>query len=531
MPEQEVTLEIYPSLGQNTALNPAELPQGSQRKAHNAVMYSVNTIGKRNGSIPVTTTPLGAAAEHLTEYKSSPSIVAPDLLAASGTTLYKFNGTDGLIAQIMTDALFKADIYTVGFTDANNVSVLFICDGADVKQYDGSAVKKVVPAANDALPNPPNDLANINVKKPIYCWTHTGHLFMTDGKDIVWYSKRYFYNYWPSVQFNRWVRNNDYITGPGVTFNNVCLIPMRRGWGILTGSVFDDGTVPDGFSGNQFLNTVNGNIAPRGIARITYPNGSQTIAYLSDDGVHEIYDTGFQDTGIRQYSTRSLMKEKLDFNAFGFTEAEKKAASAYFDQEWNLYILMIKRNAVQHALVCDTRNNEWYVWMFPWDIKAITRYNGVLYFVGSTGHLHKFGENQSINSDWNDKNKSSGAFVDMDIYSGLTSFEFSGDQSYLHYYLVEAQQWTVKSTLDVSIIYGSGTQNIENALKNEIFVWGVSSWAEAEWANLDYTDTVNNAKRLVFHKKAKYFQRRWRNNRDEPVLILKEKYIGTVSGR
>lgn len=520
--QQVFEQEVKVFLGMNTAQNPADLTWGAQALAKNAVMREIGTIGKRDGSQPVTTTALASPIRHLTQYKSS-TTATPDLLAASGTTLYKYNGTDTLAAQTMTNALVTSDIYTEDFTDSLLTSRLIIADTGSLKAYNGTSVATIAPAASDAAPAPANVLTNINTKGNKFCWVYTGHVFVSPGTNELFYSKRYKSDYFPEVQYFYLVRENDFINGPGIPFNNVCLIPMRRGWALLTGDNFNN------FDQSSFLNTVNGVIAPRSISRITYPSGAQTVVYLSDDGMHEIFDTGAIDSGSRQYATKSLMHEKLDFLGVGFTDAEKSAAYTEYDFETNLLKLWITRDTTYYCYVMDVRDGEWRVWTLPWDVKPSLRFNGTVYFGGSTGHLHKFDEN--LYTDWNESTKATGTPVDFDVYSGLLSFEFSGHASYLDYILVEAKQWRVKSTLDVSLIYSTGVAEVPSALRNEIFVWGVSAWSEAQWANTDFTDIVNNAKRLVFKKKGKYFQRRFRNNRDQPVLIYKEKYIGRLSNK
>lgn len=520
--QQPYAREINAFLGQNTALNPAELPMGAQALAKNAVMREIGTIGKRDGSAPVTTSALGNAIRHLTSYKSS-TTANPALLAASNTTLYKFNGTDTLTGQTMTDPLVTSDIYTEDFTNAALTSRMIIADTGDLKSYDGTTVVDIAPATDDPAPAPANVLTDINAKGNRYVWVYTGHVFVSPGTNEFFYSKRFEFDYYPETQFFILVRENDYINGAGIAFNNVCLVPMRQGWAILTGTTFDD------FECDQYLNTVNGVAAPRSIARLTYPNGAQTIAYLSDDGVHEIFDTGAIDSGVRQYATRSLMKDKIAFLGVGFTSSEIAAARAEYDPDANLYKLWITRDTTYYCYVMDTRDAEWRLWTFPWDVKVSLRFSGVAYFAGSTGHLHAFDED--LYTDWNESTQTTGTAVDFDVYSPLMSFEFSGYPSYLDYFLVEAKQWTVASLLDVYIIYTAGTVSLPSALRNQIFVWGETAWNEAEWANLDYTDILNNAKRIVIKKKAKYFQRRFRNNRDQPVLIYKEKYIGRLSNR
>lgn len=520
--QQYFEQEVKVFLGQNTAQNPADLAWGAQALAKNAVMREIGTIGKRDGSVPVTTSALANTIKHLTQYKSS-TTASPNLLAAAGTTLYKFNGTDTLTAQTMTNVLVTSDIYTEDFTNSQLVSRLIIADTGNLKAYNGTVVANITPAADDPSPAPANALSSINAKGNKFVWVYMGHVFVSPGTNEMFYSKRYEYDYFPEVQFFYLVRDNDYINGPGIAFNNICLIPMRNGWAILTGQNFDN------FDASTFLNSVNGVIAPRSIVRLTYPTGAQTIAYLSDDGMHEIFDTGAIDSGTRQYATRSLMKDKINFVGVGFTAAEMSAARCEFDFETNLLKLWITRGTTYYCYVMDVRDGEWRVWTFPWDVKPSLRFNGESYFAGSTGHLHKFDEN--LYTDWNESTKSTGTAVDFDVYSGLLSFEFSGHASYLDYLLIEAKQWNVASKLDVTLIYGNSTTTLESALINQIFVWGETAWSEAEWANTDFTSIVNNARRLIFKKKGKYFQRRMRNNRDEPVLIYKEKYIGRLSNK
>jgi hypothetical protein len=520
--QQTFEVEVKAFMGMNTAQNPAELPLGAQALAKNAVMREIGTIGKRDGSKPVTSSAVGNTIKHLAQYKSS-TIASPDLLAAAGTTLYKFNGTNALTAQTMTDALVTSDVYTEDFIDATLTSRLIIADTGDLKAYNGTEVKDIAPAPDDSSPAPANVLADINAKGNKYVWVYSGHVFVSPGTNEIFYSKRYYYNYFPEVQYFYLVRENDYVNGCGIAYNNVCLIPMRRGFAMLTGSNFDN------FDASSFLNTVNGVIAPRSVVKLTYPNGTQTVAYLSDDGVHEIFDTGAIDTGVRQYSSRSLMAEKIDFPGVGFTEAELSAAYMEFDAETKLLKLWITRDTTYYCYVMDSRDGEWRIWTFPWDVKPSLRFNGDSYFAGSTGHLHKFDED--LYTDWNDSTMSTGTAVDFDVYSGLLSFEFSGHASYFDYLLIEAKQWTVTSKLDATLIYGAGSHEVPSALKNEIFVWGVSAWGEAQWANTEYTDIVNAAKNIIFKKKGKYFQVRMRNNRDEPVLVYKTKYSGRLSNK
>ncbi|WP_214629988.1 hypothetical protein [Paenibacillus agaridevorans] len=635
MPEQQVMLEMYPSLGMQTAINGAQVPQGAQRIAYDACMRGINTIGKRDGSAPITTVPLSSDISYLVSYRfpnlvevgAAPTLAAvvdvaatlpadtyyvrytyltdqgeteaspeasqaivlgeklevtipaipyhansiniyistatntetlernttdlvevfsatldgggvsyptvnttafsEELLAVSGDTLYSYYGGE-LKPATMTDTFVTPDIYSVAFTDLTNQSSLIMADGGNLKFYNGSAVEDITPAANDPDPAPPNALATINALGIKYVWVHKGYLFVSDGSDTIWYAKKYQDDYFPSVFFQRWVRNNDVITGPGITFNNVLLVPMRRGWGILTGDDADDGIINTYFNGNQFLNTTAGNISPRGMSRITYPDGSEAVVYLSDDGVHEIFTVAALSTGDRQYATRSLTREKLDFDALGFTLSEKQAAVMWFDQQTRL-LISISRDTTHYIMCYDTRNREWYLWRLPWHSKAFVKYDNINYFGGALKLLQKFSED--FYSDWDDEEKTVGVPVDFDVYSGLLSFEFTGEGSYLHYYVLEAQRWMTTSSIDVAIIYGAGVKYDAEAIRTTVFIWDFApGWDLADWANLDYTELTNQARRMVYHKRARYFQRRWRNNRDEPVLILRESFIGSVSG-
>lgn len=530
--ETPFAIEITPSLGMNSALNPGQLPAGSHRLALDACLKSVNTIGKRPGSVPVTSSALGGSITYLVSYKASASSVAPDLYAVSGNTLYKYSA-GVLTGQTMTNAFTSSNVFGVGYTDFADVSNLLLTSGGSLQQYNGTAVINVVPAADDTAPLPANKLSTINARGLKYIWVFTGHVFVSDGTDLMWYSKRYHYDYFPGdVQYFRFIADNDYVTGPGISFGGLCLIPMRRHWGVITGETFDDGVSTDvPFKANQYLNTSNGNISSRGFCKITYPTGQQTVAYLSDNGVNEIYDTGIDNvetSGTRQYSTRNLMDNKIDFNKYGFTDAEKAAAVASFDSLTGRLLVAIDRDTTHYVFVYDTQNQEWYIWRLPWSTKAMTEFESVLYFGNTTGHLHKFDEN--LYSDWNQVAKSSGTTVKMEIATGLLSAEFTGESSYLHYLILEAQMWNIPSSLDYKLVYGAGAIEADSAIKTEIFVWNVSAWNEGQWANIQYTDNVNQAKRRKIHKKGKYFQLFMKNDRDEPMTILRYRLEGTSSG-
>lgn len=532
--EQPFAIEITPSLGMNSALNPGQLPQGSHRLALDACMKSVNTIGKRPGSVPVTSSALGEGISSLFQYKPTASSATPELFAVSGVTLYKLSGStlNAIAMPTLPGGLDTSNVFGVGFTDYSDTSNLIFTSGGWLKQYNGTEVKNVVPAADDTSPAPANTLTTINTRGLKYVWVFTGHIFVSDGTDMMWYSKRYHYDYFPGgVQYFRFIRDNDYVTGPGIDFGGLCLIPMRRGWGVITGETFDDGDSSNPFRANQYLNTSNGNVSARGFTKITYPSGQQTIAYLSDNGVHEVYDTGIdsvETSGTRQYSTRNLMDNKIDFNKYRFTDAEKAAAVAYFDSINGRLMVAIDRDTTHYVFVYDTQNQEWYLWRLPWTIKSLSEFNGAMYMGNTTGHLHTFSED--LYTDWDQSAKTSGTTVKMEIATGLLSAEFTGESSYWHYLIVEAQMWNVPSSLDYKIVYGAGAIEADSALQTEIFVWNVTAWNEGQWANIQYTDNVNQAKRRKIHKKGKYLQVFFKNDRNEPMTILRYRLEGTSSG-
>lgn len=454
--------------------------------------------------------------------------IVSELLASSGTSLYSYyNGA--LNAATMTNALNKSDIYTLAFTNLALDSILFITDGADVKSYDGSAVADISPASDDVDPAPANYLATLNTLGPIYCWTFKGFLFISTGDDSAWHSKLYEYDYFPTTFTTRYVRNNDYINGCGVPFGDVCLLPMRRGWGVT----LYDASVSTLMIGDNFINTINGNIAPRSIQKLTYPDGSQTVAYLSDNGMYEIYDTGYIDssgTGTRNYSTRSMMQEKIDFVGIGLTEDEKKAAVAVFHPQKFLYLLSFQKSSVNYTYAYDTRNKEWYTDWLTFHAKAYLS-SDELYFAGSMKKLQKFDVN--LYDDWNEPTKTTGTIVYSKRYSPALSFEFSGFQSFWDAYLLESKQWLVQSTLDITFIFSANLDEMESIIKNEIFVENVSRWGFAKYANLNFTDTVNEPNEILFDysRLSKYAQILIESPRSEPMKLFRELIKGRGSGK
>lgn len=523
--ENKFELETTSYLGCNTAVQFSLIPKGQSPRMKNCYQDEDGDLSKRPGTVPLTTSALAAVIAYLTAYKISPSTSAGDkIYATSGTTLYQFNGTTAFVAQTMTAALATSDIHSIGFTNSAVVSRLLIADTGALKQYDGTAVTLVAPAADDAGPAPANGLAAINLLGNKFIWNFTGHVFVSPGSDTIFYSKSYIFNYFPITFFFQLERDNDFVNGDGVEYDSVCLIPMRRGWAILTGT---DAT---NYAASTFLNTEHGVIACRSIATVTYPDGTQTIIFLSDNGAHEVYIVT-SSGGSRQYATRSLMQGKIDFVGLGLTDAEKGAAVGVFHSEKFLYLLSFQKSGVDYTYAYDTRNKEWYTDWLTFNAKSYVSLNGTLYFAGSAKHLQKF--DTTLFSDWNESTKSTGTFVFFKRYSNALSAEFSGFETFWDAYLVESKQWLVPATLDITFIFTSNTDVMANIIINEIFVEGVSRWGFARYANINFTDTVNNPNEILFDysRLSKYTQVLWENNRDEPVKIFKDKFKGRSSGK
>jgi hypothetical protein len=511
--------------GCNTALQFSLIPPSQSPRMQNAYMDQVGDISQRPGTVPVTTTALAHEIPYLTKYKISPSVgAAEEIYAASNLVLYKYNGTNALTALTMTNALASNVLNTTGFTNSLLVSILVIGDGGILKQCNGTAVKYIVIAANDPAPAPANVLADVNTLGCKFVWEYNGHVMISPGTNEFFYTKRYEFDYVPEVQYFFLVNDNDYINGNGLAFDSVCLIPLRRSWAILTGVNFDS------FAADKYLNTAYGVIAPKSIVKLTYPDGSQTIAYMSDNEAHEIF-TAINDGGGRQYATRSLMKDKIDFNALGLTEAEKAAIVGSFDARRSLYLLSFKIGSTNYTYAYDVRNREWYTDWLTFNAQAYVSLDSETYFAGSTGHLHLF--DNDLNSDWNESTKTTGTFVHWKRYGPAESGEFSGFPSMWDAFLVESKQWLVPATLDITFIFAGNTDVMLKIIKGEVFVEGVSEWGYAQYVNTNFTNFVNEPNEIIFEysRLSKYVQVLMENNRDEPVKLFKQKWKGRSSGR
>lgn len=113
------------------------------------------------------------------------------------------------------------------------------------------------------------------------------------------------------------------------------------------------------------------------------------------------------------------------------------------------------------------------------------------------------------------------------------SFEFSGFDSFWDAYLVESKQWNTPATLDISFVFSNSTQDFINVVAGEVFVEGISRWGYAKYANIDFTNLLNEPNEILFEYSqfSRYCQVIFENNRDEPVKIFKDKFKGRGSGR
>lgn len=520
--QPQVTLETKGFGGVNNALQFSQLPREQSPLMQNAYMSKIGAIAKRPGTRPVTTTALANTIEHLTTYKASAVASSePEIFASSGTTLYKYNGSNALTALTMTNPLNDADIYTVGFTNALLTSRLIIGDSGILKGCNGSVVADVTPAVDAPLPNPANVLTDINAKGHKFIWTHSSHIFSSPGTNELFYSKRFEYDYWPETQYFYLVNENDYINGCGVTYDGRCLIPLRRSWAILTGSNFDD------FEADEYLNTNHGVIAPRSVQKVTYPDGSQTIIYLSDDEVHEVF-TAIHNETSKMYATRSLMRDIIDFGEVGLTESEKETAVGFFDASRSLYLLSFKKDGENFTYAYDLRNREWYTDWTNFNARSYVSLDSVTYFAGELKHLCKF--DNDLYSDWEDSAMTTGSPIYFKRYSPLLSLENTGYASYWDYLIIELKQYPIPSSLDVTVIFTQSSELGAQAIDTSSAVWDETEWDVAEFANEDYTETVNEPRRIKYMKKSKYVQELWENNADQPVEVYWSKWIGRVSG-
>lgn len=474
----------------------------------NFLPRSIGSLANREGTVPLTDTPIGEIKALCNLRKDQVN----HILASSGTTLYRFqNGS--FTAQTMTAALTSADIDTAQFKDENGKEVLVIADGGNLKEFDGTAVKEITAAANDASPLPPNDFTNLMTKhKPKGCLVHNTRLVLWDGSDTIWHSKIGFYDYFTGVDYQRFVKENDFIQ-TCISFGGALLVMMRRHIAVVFGQDIENWS-------QDFLDTNDGCINPKSVQIVTFPDGRQEVFYLSDNGVHAVYtiDTVSLDSSAR-YSTRSVTKQKVNWEELGVTKEEWKNAVSYFHK--GRYWLIFKKGSEWLGLVFDTESESWYPVS---NIKANSFFHDedYFYFAGPDGHMKVFDD--ALFSDWEDKAKTTGTPIQKEWYSKLLTPDLTGYDHFWDILMVEAKQFETQSALDVEVNTYKNQYSAPAAIKTAVLIWGKTNWGEAQWTNPLLTDFVNNAKRLRTFVKGQYAQIKLSNNRDEPIEIFSLKY-------
>lgn len=510
---RRVEMEVPSFLGLNTALSFSEIDIKQSPRMLNLLPRKIGSIGNRPGTKPITVTALGAPIEVLCNLRKNG---ANSILATSGTTLYKYNsGTNVFDAQTMTDALNSANIDYAQFKDQAGAEVLVIADGGSLKAYDGTAVADITPAADDTPPLPANDLADINANhEPIGCLVHNTRVVIWDGSDTIWHSKVGYHDYFPETNFQRFVRENDYVV-TCVSFSGALIVFLRRHVGVL----FGDGYIDPPTSGDwsqDFLDTSDGCMNGKTVQTVTFPDGRQEIFYLSDNGVNSVYtiDTLSLDTSAR-YSTRSVTKDKINWTDLDVTKSEWESATAHFYE--GQYWLIYPQDDEWKGLVYDTSSGEWY----PIDnIEANSFYHDEtqFYYAGDAGHLRVF--DADLFSDWNESTLTTGTPINKYWYSKLMTPKLTGFDHFWDVLMIEARQFFDVSSIDIEVNTYRDQYSEAQAVATTIMVVGVTPIGVGQIHNENLTDAVNNAKRKEIFVGGQYAQLKFSNDRDEPVEIF-----------
>lgn len=511
------TIEIPKFRGLNSATSFAEIHIEQSPSLLNVLPGKVGGLKRRPGTAPLTTEPLNEPIKILCNLRQTNT---NSILATAGTTLYKFNsGTKEWDAQTMTKSLNRPEIDYAQFRDDNGDEVLVIADGGKLKYYDGSAVDEITPATDDANPLPANDLANINANHPpIGCIIHNNRVVIWDGSDTIWHSKPGFYDYFPNVFYQRFVRENDYVI-TCVSYQGALLVLMRRHIAALFGDGYSS-TPTDGDWSQDFLDTSDGCLNGQTVQLVTYPDGQQEIFYLGDRGVHAInrIDTLAMDNSAR-YSTRSVTDGKIDWTVLGVSKADwAKATSAFYEGR---YWLIYPSGSDWKGLVFDTQNQEWY----PVDnilANAFYHDDDWLYFAGDEGHLKVIDE--TLNADYTDEERTLYNEINAYWYSKLINPQLTGFDHFWDIILIEARQFDVDASIDLEVNTYRGKYQQTGAIKTAFLIVGETRIGEAVIANKNFTDFVNLPNRIRTFLKGQYAQIKISNDRNEPFEIYSITY-------
>jgi hypothetical protein len=482
---------------------------------NNLIPRKLGGLANRDGSVPLTAPAIGAI-KTLNGFRKSGT---NNILATSGTTLYKY-ASGAFTAQTMTNALSTADIDAAQFRDQNGNEVLVIADGGSLKYYNGTAVVNITPAANDASPLPPNALGTINSGSPaVGVLVHNNRLVVwPNNSDTIFNSKPGFYDYFESTSFQRFVRENDYIV-TCVSFSGALVVLMRRHIAVRFGDGYSSPPV-DGDWSQDFLDTTDGCINAKSVQTVVYPDGSEEIFYQSDRGIHAIYTINtIELDASAHYSTRSVSRYQIDFAALGVSKSEWSSAVSYFRD--GRYWLIYKVGSSYKGLVFDTNDKQWYPVS---NVKADCFYGDedYFYFAGTDGLLKMF--DSTLYQDYDNTAKSSGTPVSWHWYSKLMTPKLTGYDHFWDVLMLETKQFPTASTIDIEVNTYSGRFQQTSAIKTEIFIVGASKIGEAEIANANLTDIINNAKRIETFLKGQYAQVKISNSRGEPGELYNLSY-------
>lgn len=511
-----VEMDIPSFGGLNTAKTFSEIGISESPKMMNNLPRKIGGLAKREGTIPLTTSAIGAI-KTLTNLRQGG---VNTILATSGTTLYKY-ASGALTGVTMTNALASANIDAAQFKDASSNEVLVITDGGVLKYFNGTAVANVTPAADDPSP-PANVLASLNTTKPpTGIIVHNNRLVIWgNNSDQINHSKPGFYDYFPATDYQRFVRENDYIV-QCASFSGAFIVLMRRHIGVLFGDGYTSPATSEDWS-QDFLDTIDGCVNAKSVQTVIYPDGREELFYQSDRGVHAVYtlNTLSLDTSAR-YATKSVSQFQIDFPSIGVSKSEWANATAYFKD--GKYWLIYKIGSVWNGLVYDTIDQQWRPVN---NISANAFYSDedYFYFAGDEGHLKVFDE--TLYSDWSTYNKAVGTNTPIDWYwySKLMTPKLTGFDHLWDILMIEAKQWPTSSTLDLEVNTYRDQFVKTGALKTAYLIIGVTQIGEAQIANVNFTEFINEAKRIPTFVKGKYAQIKLSNNRDEPMEIFNLKY-------
>lgn len=513
---QTTAIQISNFQGLNNAVQFSQISNGQSPDLENLIPGRVGGLRHRPGTVPLTTTPRAGGLKRIFPYRAAGT---NNIVATGGTTLYKYDSVNkDWDAQTMTNALVTDDVNAVQYRDDNMNEVLVIADGGPLKQYNGTAVTNIVPAASDADPLPANDLTTINTDfPPIGVTIHNNRLVIwSEDSDTIHHSKPGFFDYFPQTSFQRFVNNNDYVQ-TCISFGSSLIVFMRHHVAALFGDGYSE-TPSEGDWTQDFLDTTEGCINPRSVQVVVFPDTHEEVFYQTDNGVSAVFniDTKSLDNSTR-ISTRSWTDKKVNWRELGITRAEWESAVSYFRE--GKYWLVFKEGAEWTGLVFDTNNGEWYPIR---NVKAADFYGDAeyFYFIGEDGHLKVFDD--TTHKDWDDAAKSSGDNVEWYWYSKLLTPGVTGLNHLWDILMIECQQFFETSVIDVAVNTNrrsGSSSNIDSQLQSQIMIVGQSIIGQATIANLLLTDFITVARELRVFIRGQYAQIKLSSSRGEPVEL------------